>query len=472
MIKSDAIYQSLLKYDFDLFRGNEDVCEYLRKHLSQYYDDIANALSGKNDFLQKTFIDMLNAQLPLLSEICTEVPNIIGEFNNGHIPAAYLKSYSIFEKVKPYFLQGFLPGSYYGDYYRIRAGDFRITDLSEAKKQKAEMFHIRNTLRNRIGAYRYSIAGYPCLYLSSDCDLAWFECGMPKQFSYCMMSVVENGENALKLIDFSNRPVSIISSFNIWVLNARRQNKEESELVNFYDYLIRYIVTYPIAAACSIKVKDRSDKFVQEYVFPQLFMQWILESDDVDGVRYKSSLNSNLVKYRNAVNVALPVKNFRTDGLGETLTQKIAISDIGYMDINKEFAKKQSVLYEIKNFKYSLNQHIIESEYSGEYVIDLIELCDCIIEIYTALIEGNYKNSELLFTCVNNLCDHIDLLRKNCQTIYEECIRKAPDRKKGCIDSNVINKHVDEFYRLANQLIDKNVGYTFSFEKLENLEHI
>ena len=28
-----------------------------------------------------------------------------------------------------------------------------------------------------MGAYRYSVAGSPCLYLASDRELAWFECG-------------------------------------------------------------------------------------------------------------------------------------------------------------------------------------------------------------------------------------------------------------------------------------------------------
>ena len=39
-----------------------------------------------------------------------------------------------------------------------------------------------------------------------------------------------------------------------------------------YKFLLRYIMVYPIAAACSVKVKDRNAKFVEEYVFPQLFM--------------------------------------------------------------------------------------------------------------------------------------------------------------------------------------------------------
>ena len=36
MIKSDAIYKTLLKYDFDLSRGSNQIYEYLKDHLNQY----------------------------------------------------------------------------------------------------------------------------------------------------------------------------------------------------------------------------------------------------------------------------------------------------------------------------------------------------------------------------------------------------------------------------------------------------
>ena len=44
-------------------------------------------------------------------------------------------------------------------------------------------------------------------------------------------------------------------------------------------------------------------------------MQWIRETDEFDGVRYKSSLNTSLVDGMGAINIALPVKEYRADGL-------------------------------------------------------------------------------------------------------------------------------------------------------------
>lgn len=226
MIKDDRIYQVLLRYDFDLSRGTNGITKYMSEHLNQYYKDITEAIDGNNSFLGETFIKLLKNKMKDLNEICTKIPYILDCFDNGHIKKAYEESTLLFENIKPLLITRFSWIENNGDFYRIRSGDFRIKNVSERKKQKAELFHIKKELRNRIGAYRYSVAGYPCLYLASDIELAWFECGMPKIFSYCHMVITETGENALKLIDFSLRPIDVLSSVTVWILNARRLEKK------------------------------------------------------------------------------------------------------------------------------------------------------------------------------------------------------------------------------------------------------
>ncbi len=122
-------------------------------------------------------------------------------------------------------------------------------------------------------------------------------------------------------------------------------------------------------------------------------MHWIRESDDFDGVRYKSSLNSTLVRGMGAVNVALPIKKFREDGLDDRLTAKIGISDIGYLDVTDDFKRYKTALDEIRMFKDGLRVFIIESQYVGDYVIELIDMCECVIKTYTALMEGDYSTN-------------------------------------------------------------------------------
>ena len=77
MIKDDRIYQVLLKYKFDLFRGNKSIAEYMREHCKQFYYDISDAMKGDNSFLGEDFVNLLRDELEELQGICTIIPEII-----------------------------------------------------------------------------------------------------------------------------------------------------------------------------------------------------------------------------------------------------------------------------------------------------------------------------------------------------------------------------------------------------------
>lgn len=470
MFKKDDIYHVLYKYDFDLFRGNKGIREYMDDHLKKYYSDIEEATKGDNPFLGEKFVDLLRDKLAFLKEICKEIPAILELYDDGFLKEAYMRSDAFFDKVQEEFIIRFSWPKQDGCFYRIRQGDFRINNPSDSKEKKKEMFHIKKELRNRIGAYRYSVAGYPCLYLASHEELAWFECGMPKKFSYCQMLLEEDGVNALKLIDFSNRPVDFLSIVDSWLISAKHQS--EAQTLKKYDVLLRYIMSYPLAAACSVKVKDRGNKFVEEYIFPQLLMQWIRKNDKVDGVRYKSSLNTNLVRYMGAINVALPVKKFREDGLDERLTQAIAISDIGYFDVSDEFCKYEKVLKEIEEFKNRLFSYAIDTPVAGLYVMEIIEMCECVIKTYTAIMEDNYTNSELIFSHLGSLYEHADLLYKSCDMKIQQCIDRALPHEKEEISQDTIREHFREFHDLMSKILSRNAVFEFQFENLENHEKL
>lgn len=470
MIKDDRIYQVLLKYNFDLFRGDKNITEYMREHCNQFYCDICDALKGDNSFLGEEFVNLLNGELEELQDICSIIPEILELNDRGLIKATYEKGFQLFERMKPYFYTRYSWRGNGGFYYRIRQGDFRIKDGEDSKEKKMQLFHIKKTLRNRVGAYRYSVAGSPCLYLASDRELAWFECGMPKQFSYCQMLIDEDNENGLVLVDFSFRPVDVLSSITCWLLNARRQDKKDVDLI--YKFLLRYIMVYPIAAACSVKVKDRNTKFVEEYVFPQLFMQWIRETDEFDGVRYKSSLNTNLVDGMGAINIALPVKEYREDGLDRRLAEKITVSDIGYLDVNSDFRKYNDILEKIKDYINGIQMFMNQVPFYGDYMTELTDVCKCVIKTYNALMEGNYQNGELIFSYLDLLYDHASLLYANRDLKIQECINKTEERHRQAIDEEKLKEQFEDFHQLMNQILHKHAVFDFRFEILENYENL
>lgn len=469
MYMDDHIFKVIRNYNYDLFRGNSNVSTYLGNHFKLYMTDIENAIKEDNPFLGDDFVSILVARIPLLKKICNQIVIVSETYRNGKIKEAYDKAYCLFELMSPYYLPRFSWEGSSGCFYRIRQGEFRIKDGKDSKTQKAEMFHIKDDLRNLIGAYRYSVSGFPCLYLSSDRELAWFECGMPRQFSYCQMRIEEDGKNALRLIDFSNRPIDLLSSIHIWLLNASKDKNEQEKI---YNYFANYIITYPLAATCSLMVKQRDNKFVEEYVIPQMFMQWIRESNHFDGIRYKSSLHSNLVRGMGAINVALPVKKFRTDGLCENLTSKISISDIGYFDVNREFKKYDAYLDEIERFKNDLWADVFNSSFQGAYEWQLIEACEIVIKTYDALMDGDYQNSELIFSYIDCLNYYIASIYKNKKIIIEDCIKKAESEKNNSIDTTKIELHIETFYSLMEKVLHSHIVFHFDFENLANFEKI
>lgn len=469
MIKDDSLYQVLLKHNFSLFKGNMCISDYLENHLKQYCSDIIQAKNGENKFLGDKFFFMLEEEFDTLSLVCDQIIIIIKEYCNGHIRSSYNRSAELFDRIKHYFITRLLWNENGGVFYRIRQGDFRIKEQDDRKKQKAELFHIKMDKRSKIGAYRYSVAGYPCLYLATDRELTWFESGMPKQFSYCQMTIDENDNDGLKLIDLSNRPVEFLSSISCGILNKQRQNKDASD---YYKLLIDYIITYPIAAACSVKVQDRSCKFVEEYIFPQLLMHWVRESDDIDGIRYKSALDTGLVNGMGAVNITMPVKELRDDGLDKRLTDKILVSDIEYLDVNKYFGKYKDILGNLNAYKNKLQNFIAESPFCGDYVLELIDFCDCIIDTYTALMNGAYTNNKLIFTYLDRLYEYERLLYNAKQIKIDECKEKLLSCEKDSFSLEIVMEHFNEFHELAEKILRKHTVFDFNFENHKNLEKI
>lgn len=95
MIKDDRIYQVLLKYNFDLFRGDKNITEYMREHCNQFYCDICDAVKGDNSFLGEDFVNLLKDELGELQDICLIISEILELNDRGLIKATYEKRFSV-----------------------------------------------------------------------------------------------------------------------------------------------------------------------------------------------------------------------------------------------------------------------------------------------------------------------------------------------------------------------------------------
>ena len=85
-----------------------------------------------------------------------------------------------------------------GRYFRIRAVDGRSQTI---KSNPNELFHIPMNKRAYSSNERFSLAGFPCLYLSTMLPLAWQECNYPSKYYYSEYQYIwsESQDNKIDL---------------------------------------------------------------------------------------------------------------------------------------------------------------------------------------------------------------------------------------------------------------------------------
>lgn len=145
-------------------------------------------------------------------------------------------------------------------------------------------------MRRKVGTERYSVLGYPCLYLGNSSYVCWEEMNRP-QMSNCWCSRLTN-----------IKPLEILD------LHVPSENE-------FCGNISLYIVLMPLIIACMLPMMGKStDVFKPEYLIPQLIMEWIIKNKKL-GVYYTTShltaktrkdFNYPDDKYNN---IAIPIKS-------------------------------------------------------------------------------------------------------------------------------------------------------------------
>lgn len=145
-----------------------------------------------------------------------------------------------------------------GTFYRIRTGQFDTT-------QDGEMFHIPFEKRHLVTTQRYSIPGYPLLYLAGSLFTAW--CEMDKPELVGMNYAGFRFKDSVLFVDLGYP----YHSTSIW---------------EWYSLF----VMYPLLMACMVRVKHPTAPFKPEYSMPQLMTKLVRDSNaPFTGIAYMSN---------------------------------------------------------------------------------------------------------------------------------------------------------------------------------------
>lgn len=166
-------------------------------------------------------------------------------------------------------------------YYRIRTS----ADRYNFPFSRTDMFHIPLSSRGKVQTQRFSISGFPSLYISDSLYVCWEELKRPNIDT--VHAVRLETTSSLRLLDLSPPP-----------------NDNDHERVSYLHFM-----TWPLTMACSIQVANPQDNFKPEYIIPQLLMQWTREKSTFDGIRYKSNhLPPEIFKSNGPLhNIVLPI---------------------------------------------------------------------------------------------------------------------------------------------------------------------
>jgi len=138
-------------------------------------------------------------------------------------------------------------------FYRMRS------EQDNMKKQTVDcrgMFHIGFSNRGIVKTQRYSVPGYPCLYMGEHIYGCWVELGKPN-LSDCLISKLKN-EKPFYVLDLS------IPKPEAWEITDKKK-------------LRSLMLTFPLIIASSFKQFDTKAYFKPEYIVPQLLLQYVKE---------------------------------------------------------------------------------------------------------------------------------------------------------------------------------------------------
>lgn len=253
----DKCFISVLKESLDAYVS---AVKHLEKGVIDGKDDIVHSIENTNKYILSA-VD--NISKGLHHEAFNDIEKAFGGKSLG---IHKIKSDSVF--------------------YRMR------TNESKQCFGLKDMFHIPYDKRGLVKTQRFSMPGYPCLYLGFSLAACWEEMHRPS-----LDNVMFNGYKLTQDAMFLSLKVP---SSDMW----------DSHI---YDY----INVVPLIIACMIKVDDYNNPYKVEYTIPQLITEWFIShrmenKRDLLGIEYTSvHINKDFDFPRSIYdNLALPVKDF------------------------------------------------------------------------------------------------------------------------------------------------------------------
>lgn len=296
---------------FDISDGN------FRRIMSDKFFDLPRRWNGIDFYLTvkdlfEKYIEKVRLVLPInevikIDNICIIILKSIKHYLNGYPEKAYKELNNALKilmanPIKVYKKTGWTE-PFFNEVDPLKL--FRIRNVqNNTLYNRSDIFHTPYNLRSKVSSCRYSIAGYPSLYLGTSLELCSEEAKIENLKDLRLAARFElvrnqfrNGNNIINVIELAIKPQDFVLNYN-----EISRDYYDGENINYgrkfneielSDQEVRsnYLLWYPLVASCSFIRVNKGDPFAAEYIIPQLFMQWIrtkFKRNELYGIRYFS----------------------------------------------------------------------------------------------------------------------------------------------------------------------------------------
>ena len=413
------VHDIIKKYSLPIFRRNQSTKNCLGKFLKGFYLDLKKIAANDypDDFPSEFYNNLLCKNMSIISKECAMILDILKLATQDD----QVTKLERFDNLMWFLVkqEAFRVSTYYKGSLMAR-----IRPKIESFERK-NIFHIPYSLREYASAGRFSIPNSPCLYLSfyqglkpHDYEMvksAWIECGMPSKFTYCIYEL----QKELNILHFCKNGNYYLSRYDY----AKNTDEKQERL----EAITQYLLSFPLRAACHISVEEKSidmeGSCQEEYIFPQLLMQWLQKNSKFDGVDYQGASSNPAQRDLYIGNIALPAKKISIENEYDPYLKKcFKLSDPNEKDLSKDF-NSDEMLQKIEAFEtYSkkLKQILSTQDVPPNHpYTGLFSCCSHLSQIYAQMAIGDIYAFYKEFISFYGTLQTIDANIMNCKTAEE-----------------------------------------------------
>lgn len=270
---------------------------------------------------------------------------------------------------------------------------FRVRKSDRPLSTRKDIFHIPFNQRHLVRAQRYSVAGLPCLYLGTSLYICWREMDKPDFDKLYISSFITDKEDDKSLL--LNLSADFLYKTRLFL---KRKNAPKPIEKYSTSTMLSYLALWPLILACNYLKKHNDASFIQEYVIPNLLMQWIsrdINNNNIIGIAYRSTKLPANTDSRKGINVVLPPKARYEDIKGydfcPVLSDKFkftppvswqVLKTLEYVPLRQSFSDRENLSEELRRKKSWEIMGNIDDEILSIYKLsDFYKLEVCMDEI-------------------------------------------------------------------------------------------